>query len=593
MKSVLALLLLLANPVFGQAWDYIGIPYPTVTAPPDEIMPTLPDGEGATDWPYDPCTIATPTFSNGASQYYVDSVNGDDETAGNSGRGSVANPRETLPNFSGGTWTLSAGDEIFLVEGSQFDQGSDITLSVSGTSASKCWIIGTGDDPRPRFNFEAINIRGDHLLMDNLLFYRDQVQVQFGDGTGSAEYCTMRNCEFRQEGTASSPNKGIGGRGVSNADPSEFIMIYNNYIHDIGYWDRVDNNATDAHAIQPVSYTRHWWIINNTITRTEGDGVQIFTSNQNDANYDRRPHYIYVAGNDFSKHYEQAFDGKNGYHIFFHENSVHDCYNEFVGSNKTAVLLTNNDEGWLAGYYWACFNTIWDVQRGIRMSGSASETVEEGDTVDYTQTAGMKAFIIGNVIEAQEKGLMPNTQSTNPSGLQARQWAGECWWVNNTVVSQIAVEENTQIGTAAGEFCNEYMLGNIFVATGGASQDIAYTDGNSVTTQEFSNNVVYNLTGSATVDTADIDTYTGNTVDTDPQLFNPLGGQGGLTSGGPADDKLAARPACYATFNTLYGIDIAVDKAGNALPTSNIAAGAYQPGSVSGNASATSISVSP
>jgi len=182
---------------FGQtAWSYKGIPYVTDEVP-DEIMPSLPDGPAiGNNWPgYDPCTIATPTFTNAATQYYVDTENGNDGTAENSGRGSIAKPRKTLPNLSGKTWTLGEGDQIFITGNSTvLSNGDHYVVHASGSAGAPAWIIGVGD--KPNFVCDKFHMGGTHLIIDNIQFSRaGGCRVKFGSGNDNVyfEYGTLRN----------------------------------------------------------------------------------------------------------------------------------------------------------------------------------------------------------------------------------------------------------------------------------------------------------------------------------------------------------------------------------------------------------------
>lgn len=593
-RIVLVLIAFSGPALLGQAWSYIGIPYVTDEVP-DEIMPTLPNNPSGNgnSWPtYDPSTIANPTFADGATQYYVDSVNGDDGTAGNSSRGSVANPRKTMPNLSGNNLTMAAGTQIFITDNSViWDEASeeDRNILTSGTAANPCWILGVDTDAnsatKPQIASDKFFMDGTHLILDGLLFKRDAarsntgMRIKFGHGGSGfeAQYITLRNSEI--DGQGEGRNTAIGGSSDGTAR-SEFIYIYNNDIHDLGLY--ATKTSGDKHAIQMTAYSSHWWVINNTIYDLEGDGVQVNTSGQSDGIYARRPHYIYIAGNDISKCYENALDNKNGYHVVFSENSVHDMRNSENVANKTAILHSNNSEGWLSSYHWTIYNKIWNVERGIRDSGTGSETLDDPDAVTPVQTAGEKNYIIGNLIWNSEIGIVIGTGGTSPNGAVDRQWLEETWFLNNTIIASEYPIQFSGANNAATESSTQTVSGNI-VYNLGSNDDIAnFGNSNVANTFVLSYNVVDRQTGTVSYDTSNVDTLTGNINDATLAFVSTSSSDWTLQASSDAVDVsgFTATPSPYTTFNTLYGISITTDLNNGTRPDSTVwDAGAYERGS--------------
>lgn len=561
------------------AWDYIGIPYVTDEVP-DEIMPTLPNnptGNG-NSWPtYDPATVANPTFSDGASQYYIDLVSGDDGTAGNSGRGSVANPRLTIPGLSGATWTLSAGDQLFFAGGgTAFSSGTDYTLVASGTAANPVWILTASGETAPNFNHERLDIGGTHVIFDGIKWQptNGKVTVSFGFTSNPLQYGCIRNSDFIGLGTASSGrNKTIGTVGLL-AERTDFILFYNNTIRDFGQWNRADANGVDRHGIQPIGYVSHFWIIDNSIYHMEGDSIQLNTSNQNDALYAARPHYTYIAGNELYENYEQAIDHKNSYHTISSENTIHDIYNDYKQANSVSYLV-NNDEGWLSGYEWVLFNTIYDVTTGIKFASTASETVDDPNGSPPVQTAGQKSYAIGNSVIATDKGFQFDKESAEPSGIMTLTYTEERWVINNSFSSGgrgLNQQTTSQSGIAT---WTSQVIGNIFESDEPTEAEIDLLNGTGQTFN-FNYNVVYNPGDTVDITSGSLDSNVGNSLDTDP-LYTSASDLA-ITTGSPAIDLLAAKPAPYALFETLYGINIEYDILGNARPASGADwdAGAYE-----------------
>ena len=151
--------------------SYPGIPHPTDMLP-DGIMPQLPTPASRAGFAYDPCAIATPVLSDGAETWVV-SVTGDDNSAGNTGRGTIAAPRRTIPfgNFDAGTTIFILGDNspYGTVD---FDIGEDEDATFACTEGAPCWIVGV-DQPRIARRFGVVN--STHVLIDGL----SMVQVPF------------------------------------------------------------------------------------------------------------------------------------------------------------------------------------------------------------------------------------------------------------------------------------------------------------------------------------------------------------------------------------------------------------------------------
>jgi len=565
------------------AWSYIGIPYVTDEVP-DEIMPKLPNdptGNG-NSWPgYDPCTIATPTFVDGTTQYYVDTVNGDDGTAGNSGRGSVANPRQTLPGLSADRWTLGTGDQVFITGNSTVfaDNGNYVGFA-SGTSENPAWIIGVGG--QPNFVQSRINWGGTHLIADNIrMVASGGTRWKFGNGTDSVyfQYGTLRNSLVDGLGSTVSTAT-LGGRGLGLGEETKFICLYNNVIRNLGQWNQQDNQGKDQHAIQFTSWVHYVWIIDNEIYHCEGDSVQTNTSNQNHFSYGARPHYHYIAGNTMYENYENAIDNKNGYHIIASENLIHSFRNDFKAANNVAFILANDGEGWLSGYEWAIFNTIYNAGTGIKFAPTASLTVDDPGGSPVLQTAGQKTFAIGNLIYDVDTGINLDVRGDGPDGIMTRTWFGEMWVVNNTISAGVRPIIQRRSNRHTGETSLVTVTGNLLWndGTGTPDTDLEMND-NNVQTTTASYNLVSRSSGSSDIKKGELDVNTGNVFDKAVSFIDSGANNYAIQSGSPARDipGFSSTPDPYTTFQTLYGIDIRKDLSGNNRPANNLwDAGAYE-----------------
>ena len=96
-------------------------------------------------------------------------------------------------------------------------------------------------------------------------------------------------------------------------------------------------------------------------------------------------------------------------------------------------------------------------------------------------------------------------------------------------------------------------------------------------TTELSSHISYNTDLSATnFPTADFDTVFGNQFDSDPRFNNVGSDDYTLLAHSPAVAGVATLDPAYDAFQTLYGISIKTDIAGNPIPDTNASSGAYQ-----------------
>lgn len=577
-KIILTLFVFPLSLVVGQqAWDYLGIPYVTDNVP-GAIMPTLPTGADTAGWPYDPCTIATPTFVGGANQYYIDTENGDDSTAGNSGRGSVSSPRRSVPNVSGEIWTLNEGDQIFITANSTlWSAATDRTITANGTSTNPCWIIGVGG--KPTYGGDKFFLNGQHILIDNLNFQATDgaTRIKFGESIGGpVQYACMRHCKVEGLGTGGSgKNTAIGGNGNATT-PSAFVVIYQCEIFNFGRWDRPNADGVDRHGIQPFAYAHYWWIIENEIYHMEGDSIQVGSSNFNNGDYAYRPHYIYIAGNDFYENYENSIDNKNCYHVIASQNNIHGFYNDYKSANNVAFILANDSEGWLASYQWAIFNNIWDSAVGIKVASNAAELLD-GSTPP-SQLVGQRAFVLGNRITDVNNGIILDARSTSPDGTNppSRTWAEEVFIEDNTfeVTGKSLRQDRVSLGTGQG--ATYKFAGNLVYSTnaGGTTEVDMNNDGDNA--RIVINNLIYQTQGSVTLTTGSYSTFSGNVLNQDPLLASINGDDFRITEDSPAVG-ISEESSTYALFLSMYGINIQVDYDENIRPRDGTwDAGAYE-----------------
>lgn len=495
---------------------YPGIPYPTDDLPAG-IMPTLPEPGAQPGWPYDPIELALPELGTGDNVWVV-SVDGDDVSAGNDGRGSVDAPRRSMPlgdlGPSAHLFILGARSPHGTVD---FDVGEDDTWTCIGTADAPCFIVGV-DTPRIGRRIDLVG--AEHTVVDGLTFTErpsDEDRRWGSFNIVESSYVTLRNVELRGDGTNSR-----GGSGMSISD-TEFLFSYRMRIHELGSWE-TNASGLDVHGWRPAYGNRYLWLIDSELFHLQADGVQCGNSNNSNPQGESS-HYVYIAGNEFYENYENAVDNKNSYHVILSSNEIHDLFaTEGMGANSTAVILSNNSEGPWTGYHWAINNHIYETGLAIRDSGSEAQELN---------------YAVGNVIHDAGTAFQ---QSNNDDGR-------EFWVVNNSVYDAQVDFDVFQPGNGS----TTVLEGNVF--HGGEVDTMS--DIESV----LRNNVLFGVTVSGAWDIED-----GN-LDQDPSFSDPASGDLTLSPGSPAVDAFDLESEVFSTFEQLYGLDIRVDPLGTTRPS--------------------------
>jgi len=236
-----------------------------------------------------------------ASDYYIDSVGGNDNNNGTS----ESTPWETLSKVS--STTFSAGDNIYFKRGSSYSGCA--TINGNGTAGNPITVGAYGNGNAPSFtnpsysnnNGNAMRIRGDYQIVENLYFHHtaptpDEPTFQEVWSVGALhvslgnDHAIIRNNEF-----ANIP-KAI-------QSYSQYSLITNNYIHD-------ENDTQAGGFLGPP-----WW----------GPlGIQLGIGNQ-EISYNTIE-YMYVAGGEWGADGGaiELDDGRNHKNNFYiHHNTTY------------------------------------------------------------------------------------------------------------------------------------------------------------------------------------------------------------------------------------------------------------------------------
>ena len=641
---------------------YIGVPRPDGVVP-DAIMPTLPTANSTRSaFPYDPISLSVPSWNDAVNQYWVDNGAGNCSDLNNSGRGSKSEPRCTLPGFSESNWFLNANDQIFVVgNGSTYtnpNSGRVNNAFFPGSANEPIWIIGvnTVSTPRwtnqPKLTFEPFIVGGigqlTHTIWHNVHFYSATDQARLGlvssvdaDDVPEnlIEYVVFKSVTISGAGTFDGEGKetNSGGafiiKGNSEYNPVQFVVIEDSDIFGMGRW--IDDNTVtggniaerpDVHGVQLLGATRYFWYLNNRSYHLQGDNIQCSTSNQFQAElvcpvvpapadlqgcsvdlFERqRPHYVYIAGNDWYENLENAYDSKGCYHVVFSENRVHDFTHKNIPPNNNAITTSQDEESFAGDIAWFLNNKLY---------GNGSNFAYKSTTEDA------QVYVLGNLVvdpvKYSNSFITPVTESDQSDQFIFR---ARCQLISNNgagiplttcpeafVFAMNTVDCNGQ-GAAfrapifggrisstidTGPFFNPgdedqnlEITGNIFKDCQDAPGSTTPHDWRSdkeLWTINYNYNVDYRTSDigqNYTLDDPFFDSRVGNKTSVDPLFVNPndsISGDYSLSNGSPAKRLVGSEPIAYQIFRDMYGLDIRKDIEGKVWRAGALLnSGAYQ-----------------
>lgn len=565
----------------SDAFDLIGVNYPTAALPgllatPTviPIMPVIPDGAYyvSHDWhtdsanSYDPVLITTPT-PTGAADEYVISYTGDDGTAGNGGKGTLALPRDSLP-----TGTFPAGTKLFLVGsdtaipatygvnqeiGFTQWQASDFAGVVfEGTTANPCWVVGI-DLPRVRTRAMKLN-NSDHLLFDGVVLTASESSSYRGSITlDNCNYVTFRN------GAQLGVNSDLGQSFFAVSD-SSFIMYYNNIQRFGGLWDGIGSAIKDWHGFRPLYGNRYLWCIDSHFSYISGDGCQPGNSNYGGLQ-SAVSHFLYFSGNTGTKIREQLFDAKSSYHCIVTENHTFAMLQGGVAANAGHITIAQDNEGTGGGsdnfflsHNWAIANTCDGSGSAETQSGIANKNNATNGTGAPNGGLVRKTFIIGNVIyNMTGTGIAVRTSASSDGD-------SEVWVCYNTLYNITGNVFYTNMWQPEPDTADHYIDANVALEFDAKVAGLASSP--NYFNQYSTENYAYRAAGAPyTWDTSTVGSADDN-LGTDPELTDPGNNDFRPASGSPVLNS-TTEPACIQLFEDIYGISIRKDYLGAARPS--------------------------
>jgi hypothetical protein len=550
----------------------VGIPDPSGELPA-AIMPNIPSSSDTIDgFPYDPININTPEWTGAVNQYYIDSSSSDCDDTANNGRGNETTPRCTLPGISRSSWTLNAGDQLFIVgDGAVYGDGQDInTANMMGTATDPIWIIGLGSI-LPELNFKRFFWQqGRHILFDSVHFRStsDSFRMTWNNATGPVEYFTFRHIDCSgSEGTHSNSSRRCFSLGGTSSNINRFIVFYDVDVWGLGRWQDDRTTSRDMLGFQLQKWSRYVWLINSRVRHIQGDSIMCGNSNWWDFDHQSRPHYLYIGGNEFYENYENGYDQKGCYHVVVSENHIHDFYNTQKAANSTAIITEQDSEGHIGGRFtWFINNLVENTGTAFRASATTDDAY---------------GYLIGNRIRNVDNAAFSFTQRcysrenvrTCPMGLTFAQNTIDCS-LKGTAITNVqnptGSEQNVEIDGNIFYNCVDGSRGSPHNWESFSDEPLYLTHTNNVDFRTSGNPISFNLNR--------YDVFEENVINEDI-LLSIVNDSYELLPNSPAAGKVSQQNSAFDLFHTMYGLDIRKDYAGNTWNRGNtINAGAFQGG---------------
>ena len=380
------------------------------------------------------------------------------------------------------------------------------TINCNGTAAAPAFIVGG----------TAVNLTGDwtieggYCILDELRFTGAHALLLMG------HHQAVRNSE----------SVGILDEGPSAAFSSEGgasdVVFYNNEVHDHG--NVAASNDQDANCISIARGTTRAWVVDNDTYKCSGDGINVNPYPYVESNR-ASIKFVYIGRNKSHDNKQTGIWTKMSQDIVVSKNEV---WNHRPGNSSYGQCLGFQ---YGAERAWYLFNLIHDCNVGIGIAG------------DLGGADGQQTYMIGNVI-------YDISGSSGGSGVWANAAIQITGGQNHTVVNNTM--SNVSSGVHATRSANVLVSGNIFadLAAGGSHVRL---EGPGATANTNLSNVAWRG-----------DVNCSSCVVGSPGFLSP-GLDFRLQSGSPAIDR-GVLNTVYATFSTLYGIDISRDAAGVARP---------------------------
>jgi hypothetical protein len=224
--------------------------------------------------------------SGGYFTHFVDSTD-PNSTDKNNLYGSPDKPRKTIPK------NLPAGSVVEVHNNADKNRTGRCYISGSGMAQQPIFVRGI-DMPRIEAKMRVGYVsKTRYLIVEGISFYSGGVSSG-SEGGNNTSHVAVRNCDFRGDTNG-------GGFFISGHNPnfSEYVVFYNNLVHDNGIWDpKVAEGDRDIGELGVGTSARYVWLIYNEVYHVESTGIIIAPYPQNVLNTAPEcPHHVYIAKN--------------------------------------------------------------------------------------------------------------------------------------------------------------------------------------------------------------------------------------------------------------------------------------------------------
>jgi len=535
-KISLLLYVFLVIPVMGYSYDLpLGIPDPGFGL--DAVRPSRPD----------------PWTSEVTGYYYIEDTAGCSKTTD---YGTPDEPRCYIPN------PIAAGSVVEVHGTYNHTTAGSIQLHGTGTAEQPIWVVGENHTNMPTFT-DIILVFGSYIYIQDIHGVFTGTNDRLAVGTSShsgygADHIMVRDCLL--ESNNDKRTHAITTSGYSEEEAARYIIYVHNTCRNFGVIGATID--LDAHVLMVNRYSRHVWILDNTVYHCGGAGISIgqegpawhYTDNQ----------WIFAGRNNVYDTTQASMAIKGAWHVVFSENNVHDPITRWVdGVEGGTVASPSKCFGWKGEPqdYWIINNICQNASYGVH----------GGATVDNKQ---FKIYIIGNTFRHIYANKPDEFTGTNTWGEAAISMirGGYVYAIGNSIYDAVSGINAAGPGGTSGQLYHYYIENNIIENIGTAHMVIGSRD---IPAQTYvRNNIIYQPDsstelirwGSHNYNLSEFKTATGkgqNNVLADPKFVDPENNNFHLASDSPAIDAGVTDTGLlsnvFATFQSIYGLNIRKD----------------------------------
>ncbi len=465
-----------------------------------------------------------------AGFYYVDAAHPAATDSGNP-YGSSSRPRRTIP------LALPAGASVHVHGAYGQSHVSPNVIEASGTQSAPVWITGSG----PTSVTRPLHIHGTYFVVERLTFRL----ADAGQGTfkiiSPTSHGVLRHCDVGGNkdggGVVVSYNKSFGGT-VSH------VVLWDNKIHDNG--NVLSPHDDDDHAIGVGPRVSYLWVLDNVLSESSGDGIQI---NAESADEQAGLHHVFVGRNLVFRTRQAGLFTKQATHVVFSQNRIHDVINTSWSPSKGLGYQYAPED------VWFIFNEVWSCTYGI-YAGS-----------DSGMGTGKNVYVVGNVIHGIHHDA---TQKLNPKTAWSNAGIMLAGGTNRFVVGNTLhdVDNGISCPDTAGSL---YVVGNVVAGVAVEGRHLFVEMGPVARASTLHHNLLdpparigWGSAGTAGL-LAVQGVERGSPLEADPQFVDAAAGDLRPRESSPAAGAGVDDPV-YALYEKTFGVAIDRDARGRARP---------------------------